>query len=198
GDTTYLARATAEENWFLYSGMINGQNLINDGLTINSDGTCANNGAAVWTYNQGVIRSGLTELYKATGDAAVRNEAVQLAAASTSSPQLNPVSATAPKGELADPSAGGADEPTFKGVYARGVSALNSVASGAPYSCYLSRQAATAYVNDRNTADQYGNLWAGPWSSTPQSGPDAPAAAQQGSAVYLQDAGRSEEHTSEL
>jgi len=136
GDTTYLARAMAEESWFLHSGMINGQNPINDGLTINSGGTCANNGAAVWTYNQGVILSGLTELYKATGDASVLNEAVQLAGASTSSPQLNPVSATAPKGELADPSASGADEPTFKGVYVRGVSALNSVASGAPYGCY--------------------------------------------------------------
>ena len=189
GDTTYLARAMAEESWFLHSGMINGQNLINDGLTINSGGTCANNGGAVWTYNQGVILSGLTELYKATGDASVLNEAVQLAGASTSSPQLNPVSATAPKGELADPSASGGDEPTFKGIYVRGVYALNSVASGAPYSCYLSRQAATAYVNDRNAADQYGNLWAGPWSSTPQGGADQPAAAQQGSAVFLQNAG---------
>lgn len=189
GDTTYLARATAEESWFLHSGMINGQNLINDGLTISSGGTCASNGGAVWTYNQGVILSGLTELYKATGDVSVLNEAVQLAGASTSSLQLNPVSATAPKGELADPSASGGDEPTFKGIYVRGVHALDSVASGAPYSCYLSRQAATAYVSDRNAADQYGNLWAGPWSSTPQGGADQPAAAQQGSAVFLQDAG---------
>lgn len=189
GDTTYLGRAEAEEKWFLASGMINGSNLINDGLTINSNGTCGNNGQAVWTYNQGVILSGLAELYKADGSAAVLSEAVKLANASTSSAQLNPVSATAPKGELADPSAGGGDEPTFKGVYARGLFALNSAVSGTPYSCYLARTAAVAYVNDRNAADQYGNLWAGPWSSTPQSGSDQPAAAQQGSAVYLQNAG---------
>jgi hypothetical protein len=135
-----------------------------------------------------VILSGLTELYRATGNSAVLTEAVTLGNASTSSAQLNPVSATAPKGELADPSSGGGDEPTFKGVYARGLSTLNAVASNR-YGCYLARQAAVAYVNDRNSADQYGNLWAGPWSSTPQNGPDAPAAAQQGSAVFLQDAG---------
>jgi predicted alpha-1,6-mannanase (GH76 family) len=189
GDTTYLARAKAEETWFNHSGMINGSDLINDGLTIKSNGTCVNNNGPVWTYNQGVILAGLTALYQATGTTATLNEAVRLADASSRSGKLNPVSATAPDGELADPSSGGGDEPTFKGVYVRGLGTLNSAVAGRPYSCYLSRQAATAYAHDRNAADQYGNLWAGPWSSTPQNGPDAPAAAQQGSAVFLQDAG---------
>jgi predicted alpha-1,6-mannanase (GH76 family) len=169
--------------------MVNGSHLVNDGLTIRSGGTCVNNGGPVWSYNQGVVLSGLTELYRATGDRSDLAEAVVLANASSRSSKLNPVSPTAPRGELADPSSGGGDEPTFKGVYVRGLSTLDSVAAGHPYSCYLARQAATAYLRDRSAADQYGNAWAGPWSSTAQEGPDGPAAAQQGSAVFLQDAG---------
>ncbi|KAG8884545.1 hydrolase 76 protein [Tulasnella sp. 332] len=45
--------------------MRNSQGLYNDGLDFT---TCANNGQTVWTYNQGVIASGLAALSAATGD----------------------------------------------------------------------------------------------------------------------------------
>ena len=64
GTGSYFYWATNEWSWFKNSGMINAQNLINDGLTAN----CLNNGQTTWTYNQGVILGGLTELYKITGD----------------------------------------------------------------------------------------------------------------------------------
>lgn len=51
----YLNWAKAEWDWFQQSGMINGQNLINDGLT----DSCQNNGPTTWTYNQGVILGAL-------------------------------------------------------------------------------------------------------------------------------------------
>jgi uncharacterized protein (UPF0297 family) len=189
GDTTYLDRAEAEWNWFDASGMINSSNLINDGLTIESNGTCVNNGQYTWTYNQGVILEGLTELYKATGNSSYLSAATTLANASTTSSVLNPVSSTAPQGELADPASDdtSGDAPTFKGAYIRGLAELNSV-TGA-YDCYLARQSAVAYLNDRNPADQYGYAWAGPWSSTAQNGPDQPTSAQQGSALFLANAG---------
>jgi hypothetical protein len=189
GDTTYLNRAEAEWNWFASSGMINSSNLINDGLTIRSDRTCVNNGGYTWTYNQGVILEGLTELYRATNGSSSLAKAVTLADASTGSSLLNPVSATAPRGELADPASGvtSGDAPTFKGAYMRGLAELNS-ATGL-YNCYLARQSAIAYLNDRNPADQYGYSWAGPWSSTAQTGPDQPTSAQQGSALFLANAG---------
>ncbi|HEX6523732.1 MAG TPA: glycoside hydrolase family 76 protein [Streptosporangiaceae bacterium] len=190
GDTTYLNRAEAEQKWFASSGgMINSSDLINDGLMIQSDGTCVNNGGYTWTYNQGVILEGLTELYKATQSNSYLSEATALADASTGSSQLNPVSATAPEGELADPASDvtSGDAPTFKGAYIRGLTDLNN-ATGL-YGCYLARQSAVAYLNDRNPADQYGYSWAGPWSSTPQSGPDQPTSAQQGSALFLANAG---------
>ena len=82
GDTKYLGMARGNWNWFVASGMINGQGLINDGLDTIS---CQNNGAQTWTYNQGVVLGALVELNRATGDATLLQKARQLADASTTS-----------------------------------------------------------------------------------------------------------------
>jgi len=58
----YLAWANKEWAWFQQSGMINSQNLINDGLDLS---TCKNNGQNTWSYNQGVTLGGLPELNRA-------------------------------------------------------------------------------------------------------------------------------------
>lgn len=60
GDTQYLAKAESAWSWFQASGMINTNNLVNDGLTENDDGSCYNNKLPTWTYNQGVILGALT------------------------------------------------------------------------------------------------------------------------------------------
>lgn len=62
---SYVDQAKDEWQWFQESGMINSGNFVNDGLT---NDTCENNGRTTWSYNQGVILGGLTELYRATGD----------------------------------------------------------------------------------------------------------------------------------
>lgn len=59
-DKSYLDIAKSQWEWFEKSGMINDKSLINDGL----DGNCKNNGLQTWSYNQGVILGGLTELAK--------------------------------------------------------------------------------------------------------------------------------------
>jgi Glycosyl hydrolase family 76 len=52
GDTKYLGWANSEWSWFSGSGMINGSDLVNDGLKINSTtGRCTNNGQTTRTYN---------------------------------------------------------------------------------------------------------------------------------------------------
>jgi len=171
GDTTYRQRAVAGWSWFRNSGMINGQNLVNDGLT----STCVNNNQPTWSYNQGVPLAALTELYRATGNSAYLDQARTLANASTTSVSLNPNGILHDPGD--QPGGGGADGPTFKGVYARGLSALNATLSDHPYTAYLKRQADSAYANDRNGFDQYGLVWSGPF--------DQSDAARQQSALDL-------------
>ena len=61
----YHSWSLKELQWFLNSGMINASNLINDGLdTFGSHPKiCADNGHTAYSYNQGVLLSGLGELY---------------------------------------------------------------------------------------------------------------------------------------
>lgn len=170
GDSVYLQRATQEWSWFKNSGLINSSNLINDGL----NDTCQNNGQVTWTYNQGVVLGGLTELYRATGDSALLTTARRLADASTGSSSLNPA------GVLTEPcEAGGcgADGPSFKGAYVRGLGVLNSQLSDHPYSSYLKTQADAAHARDRDSLDMYGLHWNGPF--------DGQSVGRQHSAVDL-------------
>jgi predicted alpha-1,6-mannanase (GH76 family) len=135
--------------------MINSGNMVNDGLT----SSCANNGQTAWSYNQGVPLAALNELYKATGNSSYINEARTLANASTTNSTLNP-------GGILFDNGGGADVPTFKGVYARDLGALNNALSDHPYASYLQRQATSAHTNDRNSSDNYDQPWAGPFQQT--------------------------------
>lgn len=158
GDTAYLAKAQKVWQWFLASGMINDRNRINDGL----NDACKNNGDTEWTYNQGVILGALVELHRATkkDDLLVRARAI--ADATIADPGLNP------GGILREPCEGfsdecGADGATFKGAFARNLGELNRYLPGTPYRAYIDRQVKTLYEKNRNTIDQYGLKWAGPF-----------------------------------
>lgn len=159
GDTTYRARAQAGWSWFQGSGLINGSNLVNDGINLT---TCQNNGDVTWTYNQGVLINALTQLNALTGDANALTVARRVADAATASSYLNPGGILR---EPNEPDQCSGDGVSFKGAFVRGLGAYNS-AAGRPFDAYLRKQADSAYANDRTSWDAYGSHWAGPYVST--------------------------------
>ncbi|KZV74829.1 glycoside hydrolase family 76 protein [Peniophora sp. CONT] len=112
GDATYLANAQKTWTWLKNSGMRNSQGLWNDGL---DSSTCQNNGQNTWTYNQGVILSGLGQMYQITGDSTYITEAQTTIDAVIAHSTVNGVIK-----EICDDSAGAScngDSEEFKGAF---------------------------------------------------------------------------------
>jgi predicted alpha-1,6-mannanase (GH76 family) len=168
GAGSYFYWATNEWAWFKASGMINGQQLVNDGL----NASCQNNGSTTWTYNQGVILGGLADLYKVTGDVAYLNQATAIADAAVA----NLVDAN---GVLREPcettGCGGGDVPQFKGIFIRYLAYLYDLTRKPAYYSLLYKSAHAAWFNDRNVYNQLGLKWDGPF--------DSPDASRQSSAL---------------
>ncbi len=155
GTGSYFYWATNEWHWFQNSGMINAQNLINDGLTAD----CRNNGQTTWTYNQGVILGGLTELYKVTGDTNYLAEAETIANAAIAH-------LTSANGVLEEPcNCSGPDAPEFKGIFARNLACLYDEDHQPAYYHFLLINARSVWFNDRNSSNQLGMRWTGPFDS---------------------------------
>jgi predicted alpha-1,6-mannanase (GH76 family) len=161
GDTLYLNRSLTAWRWFNNSGLINPQHLINDGLT--QDAACKNNGQNTWTYNQGVILGGLSQVYVATGNSSFLDTACSIADAVISSSALSQsgiLTEFYPPLEPIEP-----DSPAFKGIFIRNLQKLNLLLPKRPYENYIQSNALSAYKNARNGSDShfYGNLWQGPF-----------------------------------
>jgi len=153
----YLAWAQKEWGWFKNSGIINSQNLVNDGLTSTNPNACTNNGARTWSYNQGVILGGLVELYKADQDPALLPQAQAIAEATIAK-------LTTPNGILSEPVSGG-DLPQFKGIFVRNLVALNQVAPNAQYKTFVDVNADSIWANDQGPNYEFGAVWQGPFDS---------------------------------
>ncbi|MGH8023132.1 MAG: glycoside hydrolase family 76 protein, partial [Limisphaerales bacterium] len=170
GPLSYIFWATNEWNWFKNSGMIDSLNLINDGLS-----GCVNNGGTTWTYNQGVILGGLTDLYKATGDTNYLIQAMAIASSTITNLVDN-------KGVLLEPCGGdcGGDGTQFKGIFQRNLTYLYDETRYAPFYNFLYTNAHAVWFNDRNAFNQLGQLWDGPY--------DTDDASRQSSALMAVDA----------
>lgn len=57
----------------------------------------------------------------------------------------------------------GGDGPSFKGVFNRNLGELDKVLEGRPYRNWLVAQTDSLYRNNRNSLDQYGVHWEGPF-----------------------------------
>jgi predicted alpha-1,6-mannanase (GH76 family) len=156
GVGSYFYWATNEWTWFKASGMINSQNLINDGLN-----GCVNNGQTTWTYNQGVILGGLTDLYKVTANASYLNQAIVIAnAVMTHLVDGN--------GVLVEPCESGdcgGDGSEFKGIYQRNLAYLYDETHTTAYYNYLRTNSHAVWFKGRNVFNQLGLHWDGPFDT---------------------------------
>jgi predicted alpha-1,6-mannanase (GH76 family) len=170
----YLDWANREWQWFSHSGMINSDHLINDGL----DAHCANNRQTTWSYNQGVILGGLSELYARTHSSSLLSQADSIAAATLASPVL-----TDAHGILHDscePNCG-ADGTQFKGIFIRNLAALDRVSSSSRHKAFLLANADRIWAGMKPPDYGIGVVWTVPYetinASTQSSGADALVAA---------------------
>ena len=136
--------------------MINGSHLINDGLT----SSCQNNNGITWTYNQGVILSGLTDLSKITNQATYRNQAEAIANATITTL----INGGGVLKESCDPSCSG-DGFQFKGIFMRNLAYLYSVDNSQSYANFFVTNADSIWNNNRNGSNQLGSTWYGPFDS---------------------------------
>lgn len=170
GPGSYLDWAQREWTWFNHSGMINARNLVNDGLTDD----CENNYQTTWTYNQGVLIAGLTELYTTTGEASCLAKANALASASMAVlVDKNGVLSERYEAQ----GIGGGDAPQFKGVFIRYLAELYDTTGNPALRDYLVRNARAVWRDDRDTNNNFGLHWSGPV--------DAVDAARQSSAMSV-------------
>ncbi len=156
----YLSWAQKEWQWFHSSGMINSQNLINDGLDAKNPSACVNNGETTWSYNQGVVLGGLVELYQADNDPILPVMAQAIAGATLSN-------LTDSKGILHDtcePTCG-ADGVQFKGIFVRNLMALNDAFSNSRYKTFVDVNADSIWSNSQGPNYEFGQVWSGPFTS---------------------------------
>ncbi|MEP0918191.1 carbohydrate-binding protein [Leptolyngbya sp. DQ-M1] len=151
-DKRYLEWSQKIWNWYQQSGMINAENLVNDGL----DSNCRNNGKTIWTYNQGVLIGALVDLYRGTKDAELLKQAEAIADAS--------IVKLARNGILREPCEDnndcGNDGPQFKGIFMRNLTDLYRVSPKPAYREFIARNAESIWAN-RNAKNQFGLNWAG-------------------------------------
>jgi predicted alpha-1,6-mannanase (GH76 family) len=156
GDTTYLNRAEQEWSWFSQSGLINAQNLVNDGLNVS---TCQNNGAPTYTYNQGAILAGLAQLSQATGNTSLLTTADAIATAATTKLESNGILV-----DPCEPNGCATDGYSFKGIFVRDLGEFARATGNDAYNTFLSDQASSIVANDTDGDGQSGLYWAGPYT----------------------------------
>lgn len=171
----YLRWAGREWQWFSHSGMINGDEQVNDGLSQ----SCGNNHQTTWSYNQGVILGGLAALYRLTGSRDLLREADRIAAATLASPVL-----TDAHGILHDPcepGGCGGDGTQFKGIFMRNLAELYRVSPGERYRAFIAANAESIAGGMQPPEYGIGVAWSAPYgrvnASTQSSGEDALIAA---------------------
>ncbi|PFH45907.1 glycoside hydrolase family 76 protein [Amanita thiersii Skay4041] len=162
-NNTYLDNANKSWNWLKNSGMRNSEGLWNDGLDFS---TCKNNGQTTWTYNQGVIASGLGALFVATGDSSLLDQAeITLDAVVAHITDNNILRESCDNAQ-----AGGAvcnqDQQIFKGIWTKHVQyyldSANDQNRVNKYQSFLGSQASGVFHFGMSASKDIGSVWYAP------------------------------------
>ncbi len=148
----YLDWARREWKWFKNTGMIERDHLISDGL----DANCKDNHKTKWSYNQGVILGGLSELSRKNGDKKLAKIAQRTADAAMKG-------LADPNGILHDPCEPkcGADGTQFKGIFMRNLSLLNEYSPQPQNAEFILKNAQSILANDQSADHTFGVVWSG-------------------------------------
>jgi len=149
----YMDWAKRETSWFVQSGMINAQGLINDGL----DDACRNNEKTEWTYNQGVILTGLAGVARLNGDRAARVLGERIAHAVA----LHLVDADGILHDPCEPNCG-EDGGQFKGILVRNLVTIERASRSADIGLLLKRNAESVWTKAKTDDGWFAVNWAGP------------------------------------
>jgi predicted alpha-1,6-mannanase (GH76 family)/exonuclease III len=164
---TYLQWAVATWRWLETHGIVNGENLVENGL----NDQCELQKGPFYTYNQGVILGGLVELGMVTHDPALIERARKIATAAIGK-------LIYPNGilkEAAEPQMNG-DSSQFKGIFMRYLARLYATTADPLFAEFIRRNAEAVWEHARDPkTDQLGALWGGPF--------DGADAARQSSAL---------------
>jgi len=162
-NSSYLDWAKKEWSWFEASGMINSQNLVNDGLNRNNQtGVCTNNGQTTWTYNQGVILTGLVDLASITKNNTLITIAERIGNATITHLTHN--------GILQEPCEPNKncdnDQLIFKGIFMRNLYDLTLVSGvTSNFKTFIQTNGNSVWSVDRDSKNDIGLYWYGPFDT---------------------------------
>jgi predicted alpha-1,6-mannanase (GH76 family) len=149
----YLAWTKREWDWFDKSGMINADNLVNDGLTAD----CKNNGQNTWSYNQGVIVGGLVEFSRVSHNPSLVRNAQTIARAAIS----NLTDSVGILHDRTEPKCS-TDTVQFKGIFVRNLLALQSAIPNEEYARFIRNNANSIWNSARTKDNDFACRWSGP------------------------------------
>ncbi|KAJ7286921.1 glycoside hydrolase family 76 protein [Mycena rebaudengoi] len=175
-DETYLTNLKKTWEWLKASKMVNSNGLFDDGLT--NDGACASTGPQ-WTYNQGVVLTGLAYLYKFTNDEQYLHEAYDIIDAI-----METLTVDGGLRELCETDTRNAcneDQQAFKGItmfFLARFLAIGGTDDGTKYADFIKVQADKVLANAVVSGSTYGSVW---YADGPTN--DVGTASSQGSAL---------------
>ncbi|GLB37100.1 putative glycoside hydrolase family 76 protein [Lyophyllum shimeji] len=162
GRQDMLTNAWKTWNWLKNSGMRNSDNLWNDGL----NGNCQNNGQTTWTYNQGVIASGLASLSAATGDKTLLDQAELTLDATIAHLSTNNILRESCDDAVSGGPVCNQDQQIFKGLWTKHLQfyldRANDPARVDKYRSWLGSQSSAVYHYGTNANNDVGSVWYAP------------------------------------